>query len=104
MISSMPADTPGRRLKVLASGLHQLGTICEKINGELSADAARTVVAASSWASSAVTATITAAAAGKDLAAIAEGIGTRGADYAKAGTMYTETDEDSGGTFRGLIA
>ena len=35
----MPADTPGRRLKVLVNGLHQLGARCETLGGELSTPA-----------------------------------------------------------------
>jgi hypothetical protein len=104
MISFMPADTPGRRLKVLSAGLHRLSAECEKITGELSADAASPVPAVSGWASSAATVNVAALMAGKDLTAIAERIGSRGMDYAKAGTMYIETDQDSGGDFRGLMA
>jgi len=88
---------------VLASGLHQLGTKCEKINGELAADAVPSCVAPSGWASSAATANMAAVAVGKDLTAIAGRIGTRGAHYAKAGTMYADTDDGSPGRFRGLV-
>jgi hypothetical protein len=43
----MPADTPGRRLKVLQDGLHQLGARCETLGGELSTAAAPSFEAAS---------------------------------------------------------
>ena len=36
----MPADTPGRRLKVLGDALQQLGARCETLGGELSTAAA----------------------------------------------------------------
>jgi len=47
---------------------------------------------------------IATAAARKDVAAIAQRVSTRGADYSKAGTAYTATDEKSGGRFRGLVS
>lgn len=100
----MPADTPGRRLKVLAGGLEQLGTHCEAESARVSAVAAPLFVAVSTWQSCAGTVNIAALAAGKNLAAIAQRIGTRGADYAKAGSMYTRNDEDSAGEFRGLVS
>jgi hypothetical protein len=48
-ILAMSADTPGRRLKVLTAGLLQLTAGCVSFGGELSADAAPSVVAASPW-------------------------------------------------------
>jgi hypothetical protein len=101
----MPANTSGsgKPLKVLAAGLHQLGTECEKISGELSAAAAPSFVAASTWQSTAATAKVAADAASKDLAAVAERVGRRGADYSQAGAMYTATEDESAGRFRGLV-
>jgi hypothetical protein len=46
------AREPGLRLKVLASGLHQLANKCEKIAGELAADAQPPSIATSGWQSS----------------------------------------------------
>lgn len=60
-------ETPGLRLKVLASGLHQLANKCEKIAGELAADAKPPSMSTSGWQSSAATARTAAAHAGKDL-------------------------------------
>jgi hypothetical protein len=94
-------DTRGRRLKVLAAGLHQVGAKCEKLGGELSAAAVPSFVAASPWQASAGAVNIATAAARKDVAAIAQRVSTRGADYSKAGTAYTAADEKSGGRFRG---
>jgi hypothetical protein len=96
-------DTPGRRLKVLAAGLQQLGTTCEKIAGELSAGAVRSFVAASPWQSNAATVNIGAAGAGEDLIALAQRVGTRAADYSKAFTMYTDNEDGSAARFRGLV-
>lgn len=94
----MPADTPGRRMKVLAAGLAHLGTECETISAELSADTAASFVAASVWQSNAGVVNVAAATARKDLGAIAARIGTRGTNYATAGTRYTETEGASAGT------
>ncbi|MGB7868967.1 MAG: hypothetical protein WBM01_11930 [Mycobacterium sp.] len=60
-------ETPGLRLKMLASGLHQLANKCEKIAGELAADAKPPSMSTSGWQSSAATARTAAAHAGKDL-------------------------------------
>lgn len=101
-IPSMPADTPGRRLKVVAAGLHQLGNTCEKISGELSTDAKPPSLGKSGWQSSATTAHTAATGAGKDLAAIATRIGTRGTYYNTAGTAYTQTEHESAAKLRKL--
>ncbi|MDI3313720.1 MAG: hypothetical protein QJR12_05385 [Mycobacterium sp.] len=99
----MPAETPGCNLKVFAAGLHQLGTKCEKLAGELTAGAAPSFVAGRSWQSTAATANAVAAAASEDLIAIAKRIGTRGTDYAMAGTMYERNDEYSAAALRSLV-
>ena len=99
----MPADTLGRRLKVLADGLAQLGAECETISAGLSSDAAASFVAVSVWQSNAGTVNVAAATAHKNLGAIAARIGTRGADYTTAGTRYTETEGASAARLRGLI-
>ena len=100
----MPAETSagGKRLKVLASGLHQLGTRCGKVSAELGAEATPPSVAASGWASSAATASRAAAASGTDVSSIGQRIGTRGADYTKAATVYLDTEEGNAGRFRRL--
>ena len=95
-------DTSGSPLKVLAAGLHQLGGECEKISGELAAAGGTLVVATSPWQSNAQTVNIAAAAAGKDLGAIAGRVGARGVHYSTAGTAYTATDEEGAGRIRGL--
>ncbi|MDI3312988.1 MAG: hypothetical protein QJR12_01510 [Mycobacterium sp.] len=100
----MAADTPGRQLRVLAAGLHQLGDECEKIGGELAAAGAPMAVAAWPWQSNTGTINIAAAAAGKDVVAIRQRIATRGADYHAAGTAYTATDDDGAARFRGLVS
>lgn len=96
------ADTPGHQLKVLAAGLHQLGARCETLGAELSTAAASSFVAASPWLANAGAVNIAAAAARKDLTAVAQRLGARGAHYPTAGSAYTENDEESGEQFRGL--
>jgi hypothetical protein len=99
----MPADSPGRRLKVLAAGLCELGTQCEKLGAELSAEAAASFVAASPWQSNVGTVSIAATAARKDMAGLANRIETRAANYSRAGAKYTATEEDSAAQFRRLV-
>ncbi|HTZ14393.1 MAG TPA: hypothetical protein VMC78_12385 [Mycobacterium sp.] len=96
-------ETPGLRLKVLASGLHQLANKCEKIAGELAADAQPPSTSTSGWQSSAVTARTAAARAGKDLSSIATRINARGAHYSAAATAYTQTEEQNTRRLRGLV-
>jgi hypothetical protein len=99
----MPADAPGRRLKVLASGLQQLGIACEKTSGELSADATPPVAEETpGWASCLSTLNSAAGSAGADLGRVGTRIGTRGTDYSKAALLYTNTDEANAGKLRGL--
>lgn len=98
----MPAGTPGRRLKVLASGLHQLSTTCDKISGELSADAKPPSVGKSGWQSSAATTHAAAAEAAKDLAGIGTRIATRGTCYDTASTAYRQTEDESAAKLRKL--
>jgi hypothetical protein len=81
----MSADSPGRRLKVLASGLYELGTKCEKLGAELFAEAAASFVAASPWQSNAGLVSIAAAGARSDMAGLANRIDTRAANYSRAG-------------------
>ena len=96
-------ETPGLRLKVLASGLHQLANKCDKIAGELAADAQPPSIAASGWQSSAATARTAAAHAGKDLSSIATRIDTRGARYNAIADAYTQTEEQNSRRLRGLV-
>jgi hypothetical protein len=96
-------ETPGLRLKVLASGLRQLANKCEKIAGELAADAQPPSIATSGWQSSAATARAAAAHAGKDLSSIATRITTRGAHYNAAATAFTEMEEQNTRRLRGLV-
>lgn len=105
MITPVPAENPagGRRLKVLASGLQQLGAACEKISGELAADATPPVAEQiPGWASSLSTLNSAAGSAGGDLGRVGARIGTRGVDYRKAALLYTDTDEGNADRFRGL--
>jgi hypothetical protein len=102
-IPLMPADTPGRRVKVLAAGLGRLGTTCQMVSAEVSAAAAPSVVAVSPWQSTTATVNTAAAAADKDLTAIAQRLSTRGAHYTAAGARYTHTEQDSAGRLRGLV-
>jgi hypothetical protein len=96
-------ETPGLRLKVLASGLHQLANKCEKIAGELAANAQSPSISTSGWQSSAVTARTAAAHAGKDLSSIATRVNARGAHYNAAATAYTQTEEQNTRRLRGLV-
>jgi hypothetical protein len=96
-------ETPGLRLKVLASGLHQLANKCEKIAGELAADAKPPSMSTSGWQSSAATARTAAAHAGKDLSSIATRINTRGTLCNAAATAYTKTEEQNTRRLRGLV-
>jgi hypothetical protein len=100
----MAADTPGSRLKVLAAGLHQLGARCEKLSGELCAEAAPSFVAASPWQANAGALNIACSELRKDLAVLAGRLSTRGTKYSRAGASYTATDDDGAAKFRGLPA
>ncbi len=99
----MPAQAPRGRLQVLASGLAQLGSRCEKVSGELTAAAAPPALSASNWQSSAVTARLAAMAAGNDLAELGARISARGADYTTAGAAYTRTEDESAAMLRALV-
>jgi hypothetical protein len=96
-------ETTGLRLKVLASGLHELATKCEKIAGELAADAQPPSISTSGWQSSAATARAAAAHAGKDLSSIATRINTRGTLYNATADAFTRTEEQNTRRLRGLI-
>lgn len=96
----MPAETPGRRMQVLAFGLHQLATRCTQISAQLAPAATPPVIARSGWTCSAATASTAVTAAGKDLAGIGTRINTRGADYRTAGSAYTQTENDSAAKLR----
>jgi hypothetical protein len=87
------AQTPGFRLKVLASGLHQLATKCDKVSGELAADAKPPALRISGWQSSAATAQSAADGAGKDLSGIARQMHARGTHFNTAATAYTHHDQ-----------
>lgn len=90
------------RLKVLASGLHQLGTKCAKVSGELATAAKPPGADLSGWASSAATASTAGERAGEDLGGIGTRIGTWATAYNKAGTMYAETEDESAAKLRKL--
>jgi hypothetical protein len=96
-------ETPGLRLKVLASALHQLANKCEKIGGELAADAKPPTMSTSGWQSSAATARTAAAHASKDLSSIATRINTRGTLYNTVAAAYTQTEEENTRRMRGLV-
>ena len=98
----MPAETPGRRLHVLASGLHQLATRCAQVSAQLAPAATPPVIAGSGWPHSAATVSTAATAAANDLAGIGTRINTRGADYSTAGSAYTQTENDSAAKLRAL--
>jgi hypothetical protein len=99
----MLADSPGRRLKVLAAGLHELGTKCEKLGTELVAEAAASFVATSPWQSNAGTVNLAATEARKDMTELAKRIDTRAANYSRAGTKYTANEQDSAAQFGRLV-
>lgn len=99
----MPADAPGGRLMVLASGLRQFGAACEDIGGELAAEATAPVAGQTpAWASCVSTLKSAAGSAGADLCSVASRIGARGAQYSRAGLLYTDTEESNAGAFWGL--
>jgi hypothetical protein len=98
----MLADTPGRRLKVLTAGLHQLGARCESLGGGFSADAAPSFVAASPWQANAGAVNTAGAGSRKDVAALAGRMHATGSKYAEVGTRYTETDKDGAAQLREL--
>lgn len=89
------AQTPGFRVKVLANGLHQLARTCEKVSGELAADAGPPSISVSGWQSSAKTARVIAERAGKDVSAVAAHIGKRAAWFNAAGTAITNHEARS---------
>lgn len=98
----MPAETPRRRLQVLASGLAQLGSKCEKVSGELASAAPPLSLSASGWPPSAATAHLAATAAGKDLVGIGTRLSARGADYTAAAAAYTQLEDASAAKLRAL--
>lgn len=99
----MSADTLGRRLKVLAAGLHELGARCETRIGELSTAAAPSLVDASSWQANAGAVNIAYAGSRRDLTALTGRMKASGTKYAEAGTSYTQTEEESAASLRGLV-
>lgn len=96
----MSVETPGRRLQMLASGLHQLATSCAQVSAQLATAATPPVNDRSGWPHSAAPASTAATAAGKDLAGIGTRINTRGADYNTVGNTYTQTENDSAAKLR----
>jgi hypothetical protein len=98
----MPAETPGRRLQILTSGLHQLAMRCAQVSAQLAPAATPPVIVGSGWPHSATTASTAATAAGKDLAGIGTQINTRGAAYSTTGSAYTQTENDSAAKLREL--
>ncbi len=91
------------QITVLAAGLHRLGGQCERISGELAAAAASPVTGVSSWQCNAAAVHVAAAAAGKDLGAIAGRVGNRGGHYHTAASAYTSMDEEGAQRFRALV-
>ncbi|BBX65356.1 hypothetical protein MSAS_45300 [Mycobacterium saskatchewanense] len=100
----MPAESSAGRtqLKVLAAGLHKLGLMCGKVSAELGSEVTLPSVTTSEWASSAATVGRAAAASAADASSMGHRIGARGADYAKAATVYVDTEEGNAARFRGL--
>jgi hypothetical protein len=95
-------ETPGLRLKVLASGLHQLARKCENVSGELAAAAKPPPISTSGWQSSAATARRAAERAAKDVSAVAARINSRAVAYNAAGTAYTQNDKHGADRLRAV--
>lgn len=99
----MPADTPGRRVKVLAAGLRQLGLRCEAVSGELSAAAAVPPASASSWQTNAAVVNASQAEACADLAIAASRLEARAEMYTKAASDYTTNEQHAAVQFTVLV-
>jgi hypothetical protein len=87
------AQTPGFRIKVLASGLHQLARKCDNASGELTAAAKAPAIPVSGWQSSAVAARSAADRAGEDVAAVARHLTARAAHFNAVGAAVTRQDQ-----------
>jgi hypothetical protein len=98
----MSANISGRRLKVLAGGLHQLSSRCESLAGALSAIAAPSLGGFSTWQANAGVVNVACVGSLKDLAGLAARMDASATKYAKAGVDYTQNDEDSAAELRGL--
>lgn len=96
------AQTPGFRLKVLASGLHQLANKCDKASSDLSADATPPAISTSGWTTSAVTAHVMAERAGKDVSAVAAHFAARAVHFNLEGTAFTQHDQHGAAQLRGV--
>lgn len=96
----------GNALRVLASGLHQLGGACETVSAEILsvADGVACCSAVSSWQSCATTVSLAAGVAGKNLVEIARRVSARGGGYRAAGGRYTRADEHNAGMLSGLVS
>jgi hypothetical protein len=88
----MPENS-GLRLKVLASGLHQLAKASEMVSDELSAVSKPPPISTSGWQSSAATARRAAGRAAKDVSAVVARINARAAGYNAAGFAYAQNDK-----------
>jgi hypothetical protein len=102
-IPPMTANTPGRRLKVLACGLHQLGARCVSEAEALSAIATRSLGTGSAWQANAGAVEVASACSRKDLARLVARMSMSGTKYAKAGANYLRNDEDCATELRGLV-
>lgn len=91
-----------RRLRVLASGLAQLGAKCATAAGGLGAAGTPAVTGQAGWPPSTATASNAAIAAGKDLAGIGRRINARGTHYAAAAAAYAQTEDQSAAKLRAL--
>jgi hypothetical protein len=81
----MTANTPGRHLKVLASGLHQLGTRCESEAETLSTIATPSLGTVSTWQANVGAVEVASACSRTDLARLVARMGMSGTKYAKGG-------------------
>lgn len=98
----MPA-TPGTRLNVLSTGLHQLDVKCQTLAGQLTAIAPAPSLATSSWQSNAGVVAAAQAASAKDLTALAGRVRSRGSSYATAGARYTANEQDAARAFTRVL-
>lgn len=100
----MSTETPGTRLKIATAGLHQLATRGENLAGGLSATAAPSLTAASSWQASAGVVSGACAQSHRDLATLTRRMRDSAARYIEAGAGYSVTDVAGALRFRELTA
>ncbi|MBS4729247.1 hypothetical protein MSM1_13165 [Mycobacterium sp. SM1] len=99
----MPADMPGRCLRVQAGGLAQLGATCQTLGASLAGAAGVSFVAVSGWQCNAGAVNRAAATARKDLGAITARIAGRGGRYSAAGGCYAGTDRGNAAALGELV-